>query len=335
MIKKLFFAFLLVFLLLAGAGTYLGYRYLHAPLKSPGETIVFQIRSGQSFARIVEELHEQNIISHPRLFIWLAKLTGKTTSIKAGEFRIDTGWSRLTLLDHLHSGRVVLHKLNIPEGLTWWQTAKRIDKSGLAPYDSFSRQVHNQTLLQRFNIPAPSAEGFLFPETYHLSRTGPHRAKTILTVMLQEFREQTDEHLWPDKRPTPKRLLEIVTLASLVEKETAVPKERDRIAGVYRNRLQRGMRLQCDPTVIYGLGPEFDGNLTKKDLKDRSNEYNTYAHAGLPPGPICSPGLASLEAALHPEDHDYYYFVAKGDGSHKFSKTLREHNRAVRKYQLQ
>ena len=335
MIKKLFFAFLLVFLLLAGAGTYLGYRYLHAPLKSPGETIVFQIRPGQSFARIVDELHEQNIISHPRLFIWLAKLTGKTTSVKAGEFRIDTGWSRLALLDHLHSGRVVLHKLNIPEGLTWWQTAKRIDQSGLAPYDSFSRQVHNQTLLQRFNIPAPSAEGFLFPETYHLSRTGPHRAQTILTVMLQEFREQTDKHLWPDKRPNPKRLLEIVTLASLVEKETAVPKERDRIAGVYRNRLQRGMRLQCDPTVIYGLGPEFDGNLTKKDLKDRSNEYNTYAHAGLPPGPICSPGLASLQAALHPEDHEYYYFVAKGDGSHKFSKTLREHNRAVRKYQLQ
>jgi UPF0755 protein len=334
MVKRSLFLALFLFLLLAAAGGYLGYRYLHAPLNSPGESVTIHIRPGQSFAQIVAELHEQRVISHPQAFTWLAKLTGKTTSIKAGEFRIDTGWSRRSLLEHLHSGQVVLHKLNIPEGLTWWETAQRVDRSGLASYSQFSRQVRNATLLQRFDIPAASAEGFLFPETYHLPRTGPDRAQATVKVMLQEFWNQTDSHLWPKKRPEGERLLEVVTLASLVEKETAVSEERRRIAGVYRNRLERGMRLQCDPTVIYGLGPDFDGNLTKKDLQDRGNAYNTYAHSGLPPGPICSPGLASLEAALHPEKHAYYYFVAKGDGSHKFSKTLREHNQAVRKYQL-
>jgi len=335
MVKKPLVLIACLLCLLAASGGYLGYRYLHAPLHSPGEAVIVHIRPGQSFAQIVAELHEQHIISHPEAFIWLAKLTGKTTSIKAGEFRIDTGWSRWTLLRHLHDGQVVLHKLNIPEGLTWWETAKRVKRSGLATSSGFARQVRNATLLERFDVPAPSAEGFLFPETYHLPKTGSDRARAIVEVMLEEFWDQTDSHLWPKERPEAKRLLRLVTLASLVEKETAVPQERAKIAGVYRNRLERGMRLQCDPTVIYGLGPEFDGNLTKQDLKDRSNEYNTYAHPGLPPGPICSPGLASLKAALHPEDHDYYYFVAKGDGSHKFSKTLREHNRAVRKYQLQ
>jgi UPF0755 protein len=125
-----------------------------------------------------------------------------------------------------------------------------------------------------------------------------------------------------------------VTLASLVEKETGVAEERHRIAGVFVNRLKRGMRLQCDPTVIYGIGPEFDGNLKRKHLNNPANKYNTYRHGGLPPGPICSPGLDSIKAALNPEEHDFLYFVSRGDGTHKFSKTLAEHNRAVRRFQL-
>ncbi|MFW6178490.1 MAG: endolytic transglycosylase MltG, partial [Desulfohalobiaceae bacterium] len=134
--------------------------------------------------------------------------------------------------------------------------------------------------------------------------------------------------------PDAEQVHRIVTLASLVEKETGTPKERRRIAGVFQNRLDQGMLLQCDPTVIYGLGPDSDTRLRKKQLQDKDNPYNTYQHPGLPPGPICSPGLESLKAAIDPEEHSYLYFVSKGDGSHKFSRSLREHNQAVRKYIL-
>jgi UPF0755 protein len=323
-------------LVLAAAGLLASqvHSYLHTPLSRPGRTMIVHIEPGSSFDQITRQLERTGVLQEPWKFRLLGKLSGQAQSVKAGEFRVDTAWRPQELLRSLVEGEALLHRLQVREGLTWWETGRVVDESGLATFEGFREAVHDPDLLREFNIPAESAEGFLFPETYMLPRPKDDGGRRVVRIMLQEFWEQADRELWPEERPEPETLNRIVTLASLVEKETGVPEERARIAGVFQNRLERGMRLQCDPTVIYGLGREFDGNLQKSDLQNRENEYNTYRHAGLPPGPICSPGMASLKAAQNPEEHDFLYFVSKGDGSHKFSRTLSQHNRAVRKFQL-
>lgn len=304
------------------------------PVRNPGETVTVHIKPGQSFAQIAASLEEKEVIDNPRILQLLATSFGLSTNLRAGEYELNTGWSRLEILRTLASGSHILYTLRIPEGLSWWKTARTAAQSGLTTYADFKKTVHNHDLLSEFNIPADTAEGYLFPETYHLPRPEENQAEPIIRVMLQEFQDQIKTIIQPHEQPDPQKIHDLVTLASLVEKETGQPSERRTVAGVFANRLQRGMRLQCDPTVIYGLGRDFDGNLTRKHLQDSSNPYNTYAHAGLPPGPICSPGLDSLRAAKDPEDHKYLYFVSKGDGSHHFSRSLEEHNRAVRRYQL-
>ena len=305
------------------------------PVRTPGETVRIHIHPGQSLASIASLLKDKDVIDRPHLFQLLARVWGLSSRLQAGEFELNTGSSRLQILRTLATGSHVLYSLRIPEGLTWWQTAKVAAQSGLTSFEAFKKAVHDPKLLQEFHIPAESAEGYLFPETYRLPRPEADRAEPIVRLMLREFYKQAKASLWPQGLPDPRQIHRLVILGSLVEKETALPRERTTVAGVFTNRLQRGMRLQCDPTVIYGLGPEFDGNLTKKQLQDAGNAYNTYTHAGLPPGPICSPGLASLQAAKDPADHNYLYFVSQGDGSHYFSRSLQEHNRAVRRYQLQ
>jgi len=303
------------------------------PVQTPGERVHVHIKPGHSLARITAELQDKGAVRNPYLFQVLARAVGLSSSLQAGEFALNTGWNRIQILRTLANGSHVLHSLRIPEGLTWRETAELAAQSGLTTFEAFKKAVHDPELLEEFNIPAHSAEGYLFPETYRLPRPMDNTATPIVRIMLREFHNQT-EKIWPEQRPDPQDIHDVVILASLVEKETAHPEERKTVAGVFANRLQQGMRLQCDPTVIYGLGPGFDGNLTKKHLRDPENPYNTYAHAGLPPGPICSPGLAALQAAQDPEDHSYLYFVSQGDGNHHFSRSLREHNRAVRRYQL-
>lgn len=325
---------LLVVLGAALYGAHRIYHYMHAPIHEPGREKIVRIRNGWSFDRVASHLREEGVIQSPFRFKLLAKFSDLASSVKAGEYEVDTSWSRMQLLTHLKQGDVRLHRLQIPEGLAWWETARLVEKAGLADFSDFADQVRNQDLLDQYGIPGETAEGYLFPETYYFSRGENRRARRIVAKMLQQFRTETNKELWPDQRPESDRLSRIVTLASLVEKETSVPKERPLVAGVFHNRLDRGMRLQCDPTVIYGLGRDFDGNLRKKDLRNRENPYNTYRHAGLPPTPICSPGIASLRAAKDPAEHDYLYFVATQNGTHVFSKTLRKHNQAVRKHQL-
>ena len=199
----------------------------------------------------------------------------------------------------------------------------------------FDAVIHDSEFLRHWGIPFESAEGFLYPDTYFMPQPramDPAAARAAAGRMVDTFWRKADA-LWPEGRPDPATLRRVVTLASIVEKETAVPAERSRVAGVYANRLKKNMLLQADPTVIYGLGPDFRGPLLTKHLQDGGNAYNTYRLAGLPPGPICSPGLAALRAALSPEVHNYLYFVANGkDGGHVFSTTLSQHNRAVRDY---
>ncbi len=321
-------------LAVAGWLAWQAHAFLHTAPEDPGREVVLTVAPGSTFDQVAARLTEAGCITDARKFRLLGRWQGKLASVRAGEFLLSTGWPPARVLEELTSGRPLLHRLVVPEGLTWWQTGRIVEASGLADFASFERAVHDPDLLARRHIPAASAEGFLFPETYHLPRPRGGDAAPIVEAMLDAFWRQAGSRLWPDGAPGPAEVLRLVNLAAMVEKETAAPEERGRIAGVYANRLRRGMLLQCDPTVIYGLGTGFDGNLTRAHLQDKSNPYNTYRLRGLPPGPICSPGLAALLAAQSPEQHSYLYFVAKGDGSHAFSRTLNEHNAAVRTYQL-
>lgn len=332
--RKLILVFFLAVLL---AGAYIGlatYTFLYVPPESPGQEVLVDIEPGQSLAGISRMLEEQRVISSDRNFQWYAWIMGLAASVRAGEFVLNTGWTPGQVLDALTLGRAFLHRLQIPEGLTWWQIGQIVEESGLADFESFARAVTDKNLLERHNIPADHAEGYLFPETYYLPRPRNKDAKPIVEMLLNAFWKTADTRLWPDGRPDKEEIHRTVILASLVERETGLAEERGRIAGVFANRLRLGMLLQCDPTIIYGLGPDFSERLRRVHLEDRNNPYNTYIHPGLPPGPIASPGLASLMAVLSPEEHNLLYFVSRNDGSHAFNRTLEEHNRAVRRYQL-
>ncbi|MHC1752397.1 endolytic transglycosylase MltG [Humidesulfovibrio sp.] len=306
--------------------------YVLSPAQSPGREAIVLIRPGMALPAIARELESQGLIRNAQAFVLLAKLQHALPSAKAGEFQLSSGWTPQEILRVITTTSGLQHKVVVREGLPWWGAAKLFAAQGLADQDDFAKAMQNATLLQKYSIPGPSAEGFLFPETYQLPRAQADNAHTVVEAMLKEFERQAKK-LWPQGPPPAEELLRVVTLASLVERETGDASERPRIAGVFANRLKLGMRLQCDPTTIYGLGPDFGGDLKRVHLEDAQNRYNTYAHAGLPPGPICSPGLEALKAALNPEAHEYIFFVARGDGTHEFSVTLDEHNRAVNRYQ--
>ena len=329
----------LVLLAGAGAGGWLGWRawqehrFLTMPPETPGRDMVFRVEPGEILSTIARNLHRAGLITDARRFLRLAAAEGKGSSVRAGEFRLNTGWTPHQLLYELTTSSGIMKKVSVREGLTWWQTADRVEQAGLGTREGFARAVADPRLLDRFGIRATNAEGYLFPETYLLTPPLDDQSRYMAETMIEEFFKNARK-IWPAGPPPFKELHRVVILASLVEKETGDPSERGRIAGVFANRLKKGMLIQADPTIIYGLGPDFDGNIRKSDLQNRENPYNTYAHRGLPPGPICSPGLDALRAAAHPEAHDFLYFVAKGDGTHHFSATLREHNNAVIKYQL-
>jgi len=305
---------------------------LLGPAQVPGREVVVLIRPGLSLPAIASELERQGLIRNAQALVFLAKLNSRLGSARAGEFLLNSGWPVQEILRVLTTTNGIQHRVAVREGLPWWSAAAQFEAEGLADRASFERAMQNATLLEKYGIPATSAEGYLFPQTYLLPRSFEDGGTAAVEAMLKEFDRQAKK-LWPTGLPAPEELRRIVILASLVERETGEASERPRIAGVFANRLRLGMRLQCDPTTIYGLGPDFDGDLKRAHLEDRGNPYNTYARAGLPPGPICSPGLESLRAAMSPETHDYVYFVARGDGSHEFSRTLDEHNRAVTRFQ--
>jgi len=307
--------------------------YLLAPAEMPGRDVVVLIRPGLTMPAIARELAEAGVVRNATAFILLSRLPGQHPLAKAGEFQLNTGWTPQEILRIITTTNGIQHRVVVREGLPWWETAKLCAAENLSNQTDFEQAMNNATLLEKYGVPAKNAEGFLFPDTYQLTRSQESNGPAVVEAMLKVF-DREAKKLWPQGPPPPDELMRVVTLASLVERETGAPEERPRIAGVFMNRLRLGMRLQCDPTTIYGMGPDFGGKLTRADLENTDNLYNTYARAGLPPGPICSPGLASLKAAMNPEQNDYIYFVAKGDGTHAFSRTLDEHNRAVRFYQL-
>lgn len=331
----------LVFCALSAGGwvMFMSNQFMNTPPETPGQDVLIDIQPGASLGKIAELLEEKKVITSSFKFRLLARYKKVSTDLQAGRFRFNTGWLPQKVLDTLVSGQPVLSRITIPEGLTWWQTARLLADAGFASYEELAQVVQDKQFLLHYGIPFDTAEGFLMPDTYLLKTPDaekpkdPRQAWKVAGRLVDNFWQKAAA-VWPEgKKPLKEELRKFVTLASIVEKETAVPSERARVAGVYANRLEKGMLLQADPTVIYGKGESFKGTITKSMLNDANNAYNTYQKAGLPPGPICSFGISALKAAIAPEKHDFLYFVAVRDGGeHRFSKTLSEHNSAVQQY---
>ena len=331
----------LLLLALAGGGwvAYEAHTFLNTTPETPGRDVFFDVPTGARLAQVSAGLVKLGVVTDARKLDLLARYKKWENRLQAGRFALNTGWLPEKVLDELVNGHPVLYRVTVPEGLSWWQTGKVLEEAGLVVFEDFRKVVTDPDFLRHYGIPFATAEGFLMPDTYLLKKNEVMdiaQAKAVAGRMVDNFWRKTAP-VWPDgKKPGQGQTDQFKTwviLASIVEKETGIDAERARVAGVYQNRITKGMLLQADPTVIYGLGPAFDGNLRRRDLDDANNLYNTYQRPGLPPGPICSFGAAALAAAVRPEAHNYLYFVAKFDGGeHVFSTNLTDHNKAVRQY---
>lgn len=307
----------------------LAHLLLVAPAGTGGNPVAVRIAAGSDLRQIARNLADAGAIANPQAFLLAARLGGLDRRLRPGDYRLDPGQSLPSLLSALIEGRWRTTPVTIPEGWRLEQIAERLAAAGVCGREEFLAAGRDKALLEQLAIPGPSAEGFLFPETYALAL--PSEPAEVIRIMRRQFAKVWAE-LTAGAPPPGPSLLATVTLASIVERETGVAAERPLVAAVFLNRLRLGMPLQADPTVIYGIDG-FDGNLRRRDLAAAS-PYNTYLIRGLPPGPIANPGREALAAALSPAPADYLYFVARRDGTHQFSRTLAEHNRAVQRYQL-
>lgn len=308
-----------------------GYSLLTTPAKNfPTVPHELSISPGSGIRQIASELSAAGLLPNDWSFILLAYLTKQHTAIKAGNFELNEPLSPVALLDFLVQGKKIKqYQITFIEGWTFAQWRHALNEHPAIRHDSLS--LDESEILHLIETDAPSAEGLLFPDTYFFNKN--ERDIAILKRAYHTMQTHL-EIAWQSRQPSLPfaNAYEGLILASIIEKETGVTHERNLIAGVFINRLRLGMRLQTDPTVIYGLGEKFDGNLRKIDLQT-DHPYNTYTRIGLPPTPIAMPGLASIQAAFNPANTKATYFVAKGDGTSHFSTTLAEHNRAVVQYQ--
>ena len=305
-------------------------RELRTTEGQPAGPLLFEVEKGWSARGVIGRLRDAGLVRSALAVRLACRAFYPDERFKAGEYRFTPPVEPKAALLHVFAGRIHLEPLSVPEGLTGEEIAALLrpgDPEGAA---AFRRAVRATELIADWDPRAEDLEGYLFPDTYHLPRRATE--SEIVEAMVGEFREVFDE----DRRLRAEELglsvRDAVTLASLIEEETAVPEERPLVSAVFHNRLRIGMKLDCDPTVAYALkrAGRYTGRLLVRDLRFES-PYNTYLHAGLPPGPISNPGLASLDAALHPAAEKYLYFVARGDGGHQFSRTLGEHLEAVRR----
>jgi len=299
------------------------------PLDESAEEIVFEVRRGDSLRAVAERLEAEGLVRDAWIATVWARLRGQAGELRAGEYLLSPAMSTGEILDRIAAGKVATWEVVIPEGLTAQEIGARLADRGLVDREEFAAAVADPELARELGIPAPTLEGYLFPETYRLPRGWS--GADVARVLVQHFREAWRE-LEPEAERRGLEMHEVVILASIVEKETGAASERPVIASVFANRLRRNMRLESDPTVIYGI-PDFDGNLRRSHLDDPGNVYNTYQHFGLPPGPIANPGLAALRAVVEPADTNFLYFVSRNDGTHHFSPSYREHVNAVDRYQ--
>lgn len=304
-------------------------HFIRTPASSEPAEVVMEVPVGMSVPALSELLHGQGLVRSAGKFRWLVRFKGAARQIKAGEYQLSTGLRPGELLNKIIRGEVRLHQITFPEGYTLKRMAELLEASKLVIAERFIAAATDPPFVRSLDIPATSLEGYLFPDTYRFARGLP------VETVLRSFVTMFNQHFGPVQEEQARKLgftrHQVVILASVVEKETAAAEERPLIAGVFLNRLRRRIRLQSDPTVIYGLR-NFDGNLTRAHLQ-KDTPYNTYTRRGLPIGPICNPGAASIQAVLNPTSTPYLYFVAKKDGTHHFSTNLVEHNAAVLRHQ--
>ena len=323
------FRLVLVILVLAAGGAAFVYYSAGRPYQGFNKPVILDFPKGTSSRSMGAQLAQAGVIQYSWLFS-MERVLHPSARLLAGEYQFSEPASAATVFDRIARGDVFFYELTIPEGSNIFDIAAIIDRFDFMRGADFLRIAHDPSLIHDIAPDAPSLEGYLFPSTYRVERSTT--VQQLCRMMTDLFRKQWRSLPGAAARPSANAT---VTEASLVEKETAVPDERPLVASVFANRLRIGMPLDCDPTTIYAalLDQRYHGAIYRSDL-DSSNPYNTYKHAGLPPGPIANPGIASLKAALAPADTKYLYFVAKADGSgsHHFSETIEEHGRAVQKY---
>ena len=323
---KRFITLVLLMLLLTLASV--GY-YAFSPLSLPSTPFEFSLKQGSSLKSTAREMQQSGLLERGWQFAWLARLLGKSGQIRAGNYALEHPVSPLQLLKIISTGEVSMNQVSVIEGWTFKQMRDALNTNPDITHNSAN--LTDEEILQRIGATENYPEGLFFPNTYYFAA-----GSSDLQIFKRAY-QTMQKHLqqeWLERAPglplqTPYQAL---ILASIIEKETGTPSDRAMIAGVFVNRLRKGMLLQTDPTVIYGLGDKFDGNLRKRDLRADS-PYNTYMRRGLTPTPIALPGVAALQAALHPAQTDALYFVSRGDGSSQFSSSLTNHNRAVNRYQ--
>ncbi len=302
--------------------------FLTAPAGRGDNVQVFDFEQGWTLKRIAGELETKKIVSSARLFILCARLRGDTTKVQAGTYQFNDGMTPNDILGKMVSGDVYVKRFAVPEGYSIFQIGELLEGRGLFKKEAFLTECFSPTLLKEMGIAGKSVEGYLYPSTYNIPPT--MGAADLIQMMVNRFDTVYGEKFAGRAKAAGISTRQVVTLASMIEKEAVEPSERPLISSVFHNRLKKGMRLQSDPTAVYGVRA-FAGTVTKQDIT-RPSPYNTYLIGGLPPGPIGNPGSAAIEAALHPAETSYLYFVAKKDGFHFFSTSLDEHNRAVQTY---
>ncbi len=328
---KSFLILVFAVLLIAGASV-LGLYYYINEVPSVQKDTVVDIPKGKGVRGIASMLEDRGVVASGRLFLYYTVASGVQNRLKAGEYEFKKGSTVSDVLAKIVKGDVLLHRVTVPEGLTVKETAALLEKNGLFSSADFLAAASDPILIARLpGPPITGAEGYLYPETYTYKKgVTPEEFVKMMTDRFKAVYASFDGM----KERVNLTDNEIIILASMIEKEAGVVKERPLVSAVFHNRLKAGMRLQSDPTVIYGIGDDFDGNLRRSDLQTMT-QYNTYVIKGLPPGPIANPGKDSIEAALNPAPVGYLYFVSRGDGTHVFSTTYRDHQNAVNRYQRQ
>ncbi len=334
---KIFKIFLIaIFLIVLSGGLfigYLGWSFLHAPASAKNQEIIFELKPQMSFQKASLELETKGLIQSAHMFNLLAKFSGKRSHIKVGEYALNTNMSPLEILRIFESGKSIAYDLTIPEGYNIFEIAEIIENAKLSSAQEFLTYVNNPLVVKKLlGEEHASLEGYLFPETYNYTKFS--EMKTVVNEMVRKFLSVADALQVKSNSQLTRH--QLITLASIVEKETGAPEERPLIASVFYNRLQKKMRLQTDPTIIYSLAlknGKIPTNISKKDLSFE-HPYNTYVIAGLPPGPIANPGRQALQAVLQPAQSEYLYFVSQNNGTHIFSKDYTGHLKAVQKFQM-
>lgn len=323
------------FVAVTGGSYFLWTGFINSPASTDRTEVVYEVRPGLTLTRVARDLEAKGIVSRANWFLLLARMRGQQNSMKVGEYLLSMNMKPAEVLEMITSGRSLGRAFTVSEGLNIFEIADLYGKSGFGLRDEFWKLVNDPEFASLvLGERVSSLEGYLYPETYQITKYTDTRS--VVRAMVARFLDVYLRDVQPLAVNSGLSRHQIVTLASIIEKETGAPEERARISSVFHNRLKKGMLLQTDPTVLYGkakLAGMFEVKISKKDLSDPT-EYNTYVIKGLPPGPIANPGRAALLASLQPESTDYLFFVSQNDGTHIFSHNYEDHHKAVLRFQV-